>query len=46
MVLSGEALLELVLKIFRFLTRLGRKEKEIYGEENDRVKKDSETGIS
>lgn len=46
MTLSGEDLLKVILKILGFLTRIGRKEKEICDEENDKVKKDSETGIS
>lgn len=39
MTLCGEDLGELILKILGFLTRTDRKEEEIYGEENDRVKK-------
>lgn len=46
MTLSREDLLKVILKILGFLTRIGRKEKEICDEENDKVKKDSETGIS
>lgn len=37
--IMGEDLWELILKILGFLKRTGRKEEEIYGEENDRVKK-------
>lgn len=37
--IMGEDLWKLILKILGFLKRTGRKEEEIYGEENDRVKK-------